>query len=348
LSLFSPLRLRDVALRNRVGVSPMCQYSSVDGLANDWHLVHLGARAVGGAGLVLTEATAVSPEGRITPADLGLWSDEHAEALRPVASLVRGHGAVAGVQLAHAGRKASTAPPWDGGGVLPDWTPVAPSPLPHRAGDPPPAELTEDGIAKVVADFRAAAARALEIGFDVVELHYAHGYLVHGFLSPLSNARSDSYGADRALLAVEIAQAVRTVWPERLPLFVRVSATDWVEGGTTIEDTVELARRLKDEGVDLVDCSSGGVSTAQRIPTAPGYQVGLAGRVRREAAIATAAVGLITEPRQAEAIVAAGDADLVLLARESLRQPNWPLLAAHELGAEAEWPRQYARAAPDA
>jgi 2,4-dienoyl-CoA reductase-like NADH-dependent reductase (Old Yellow Enzyme family) len=232
--------------------------------------------------------------------------------------------------------------------VLPDWTPVAPSPLPHRAGDPPPAELTEDGIAKVVADFRAATARALEIGFDVVELHYAHGYLVHGFLSPLSNARSDSYGADRALLAVEIAQAVRTVWPERLPLFVRVSATDWVEGGTTIEDTVELARRLKDEGVDLVDCSSGGVSTEQRIPTAPGYQVGLAGRVRREARIATAAVGLITEPRQADAIVTGGDADLVLLARESLRQPNWPLLAAHELGAEAEWPRQYARAALDA
>jgi 2,4-dienoyl-CoA reductase-like NADH-dependent reductase (Old Yellow Enzyme family) len=346
MSLFTPLRLRGVELRNRIGVSPMCQYSSVDGLANEWHLVHLGARAVGGAGLVFTEAAAVSPEGRISPADLGLWSDEHAEALRPVASLLRGHGAVPGVQLAHAGRKASTAPPWDGGGVLPDWTPVAPSPVPHRAGDPAPAELTEEGIAKVVSDFRAAAMRALAVGFEVVELHFAHGYLVHEFLSPLSNLRTDAYRRDPMLLAVEIAHAVRAVWPENLPLFVRVSATDWVDGGSTIEDTVELARRLAEAGVDLIDCSSGGVSTEQQIPTTPGYQVGFAARVRREAGIATAAVGLITEPRQAEAIVVDGAADLVLLARESLRQPNWPLLAADALGAEVAWPRQYARAKP--
>jgi 2,4-dienoyl-CoA reductase-like NADH-dependent reductase (Old Yellow Enzyme family) len=348
VSLFTPLHLRGVELRNRIGISPMCQYSCVDGLANEWHHVHLGARAVGGAGLVFTEATAVSPEGRISPADLGLWSDEHAEALRPVASLVRGHGAVPGVQLAHAGRKGSTAPPWDGGRVLPDWTPVAPSPVPHHAGDPAPWELTEDGIAKVVADYQAAAVRALGIGFEIVELHFAHGYLVHEFLSPLSNVRTDAYGRDRMLLAVEIAQAVRAVWPENLPLFVRVSATDWVDGGWTIEDTVELARRLRDAGVDVIDCSSGGVSTEQKIPATPGYQVGFAARVRREAGIATAAVGLITEPRQAEAIVAGGDADLVLLARESLRQPNWPLLAAHELGVEVEWPKQYARAEPRA
>jgi 2,4-dienoyl-CoA reductase-like NADH-dependent reductase (Old Yellow Enzyme family) len=348
VTLFTPLRLRGVELRNRIGVSPMCQYSCVDGLANEWHHAHLGARAVGGAGLVFTEATAVSPEGRISPADLGLWSDEHAEALRPVASLVRGHGAVPGVQLAHAGRKGSTAPPWDGGGVLPDWTPVAPSPVPHQAGDPAPSELTDEGIAKVVADFRAAAVRALGIGFEIVELHFAHGYLVHEFLSPLSNLRTDAYGRDRMLLAVEIAQAVRAVWPENLPLFVRVSATDWVDGGWTIDDTVELARRLRDAGVDVIDCSSGGVSTEQQIPASPGYQVGFAARVRREAGIATAAVGLITEPRQAQAIVADGNADLVLLARESLRQPNWPLLAAHALGVEVEWPKQYARAEPRA
>jgi 2,4-dienoyl-CoA reductase-like NADH-dependent reductase (Old Yellow Enzyme family) len=295
---------------------------------------------------VLTEAAAVSPEGRISPADLGLWSDEHAEALRPIASLLHSHGAVPGVQLAHAGRKASTAPPWDGGGLLPDWTPVAPSPVPHQAGDPAPAELTEDGIAKVVSDFRAAAARALAVGFEVVELHFAHGYLVHEFLSPLSNLRTDAYGRDRMLLAVEIARAVRDAWPENLPLFVRVSATDWVDGGSTIEDTIELARRLNDAGVDLIDCSSGGISTEQQIPATPGYQVGFAARVRREAGIATAAVGLITEPLQAEAIIADGAADLVLLARESLRQPNWPLLAAHALSAEVAWPRQYARAKP--
>jgi 2,4-dienoyl-CoA reductase-like NADH-dependent reductase (Old Yellow Enzyme family) len=338
--LLEPLRLRDVELRNRIGVSPMCQYSSVDGLANDWHLVHLGARAVGGASLVFTEAAAVSPEGRISPADLGFWSDAHAEALQRVVEFVGAQGAVAGVQLAHAGRKASTAPPWEGGGRLPDWTPVAPSPLPHVAGDPPPAELDDAGIAKVVADFRAAAARALATGFEVVELHFAHGYLVHEFLSPLANVRTDGYGDDRGRLAVEIVRSVREVWPERLPLFVRLSATDWVDGGWSVDDTVALARRLRNEGVDVIDCSSGGASTEQQIQLAPGYQVPFAARVRSEAGIATAAVGLITEVEQAERIVADGDADLVLLARELLREPNWPLLAG------AAWPKQYERAKP--
>jgi 2,4-dienoyl-CoA reductase-like NADH-dependent reductase (Old Yellow Enzyme family) len=352
-ALFEPLRLREVELRNRIGVSPMCQYSAVDGLPNDWHLVHLGSLAVGGAGLVLAEATAVSPEGRISPADLGIWTDAHAEALARIAAFVGGQGAAAGVQLAHAGRKASTAPPWQGGGVVGEagggWRPVAPSLLAFRPEDPAPLELSEEGIAGVVADFAAAAGRALAAGFEVVELHFAHGYLVHQFLSPLSNRRADRYGGPfehRVRIALEIAEAVRRVWPERLPLLARLSATDWVDGGWEIEDTVALAPLLRERGVDLVDCSSGGLSPAQRIPLEPGYQVRFAECVRREAGIATAAVGLITAPQQAEQIVADGRADLVLLARELLRHPHWPLDAAAALGADIAWPEQYERAKP--
>lgn len=330
----------------------MCQYSAAEGLPTDWHLVHLGARAVGGAGLVLAEATAVSPEGRISPADLGIWTDAHAEALAPIAAFVRGQSAAAGIQLAHAGRKASTAPPWEGGGTVPEadggWRPVAPSAVAFRDDEPAPEALDAAGIAGVVADFAAAAERSLAAGFDVVELHFAHGYLVHQFLSPLSNRRDDRNGGsldNRARLALEICEAVRRVWPERLPLLARLSATDWVAGGWDVDEAVELARLLAGAGVDLIDCSSGGLSPAQRIPLEPGYQVAFAERIRREAGIATAAVGLITEPAQAEQIVAEGRADLILLARELLRDPNWPLRAAHALGAEASWPRQYLRAA---
>ncbi len=350
--LFEPLRLRGIELRNRVFVSPMCQYSCVDGLVSDWHLAHLGARAVGGAGLVLGEATAVCPEGRISPADSGLWNDAQAQAWARVASFVRAQGAAAGLQLAHAGRKASTPAPWDGGGAVPPerggWTPLAPSALAFDAGSPLPREMTAAEIAAVPAQFAAAAGRALAAGFEVVELHFAHGYLVHEFLSPLCNRRADAYGGGfegRARLALEIADAVRRVWPERLPLFVRVSATDWADGGWDLPQTVELARHLKTRGVDLIDCSSGGAVAGVKIPVGPGYQVPFSQAVRREAAIATGAVGMITDPAQAEAIIAEGKADAVLLARELLRDPHWPLRAARVLGAQVAWPRQYGRAA---
>jgi 2,4-dienoyl-CoA reductase-like NADH-dependent reductase (Old Yellow Enzyme family) len=353
MHLFEPLRLRDVTLRNRIGVSPMCQYSSPDGVATTWHLVHLGARAVGGAGLVMTEASAVAPEGRISPDDLGLWNDAQAEALAPIARFVREQGAAVGVQLAHAGRKASTAKPWgeranqpvtsDQGG----WQPVGPSPLPFSPTSPVPAALDEAGIASVIAAFGRAAARALAVGFDVLEVHAAHGYLLHEFLSPLTNQRADAWGGSferRARLLREVVRAVRAVWPERLPLLVRVSATDWVEGGWTLDDTVALARLLRDDGVDLLDCSSAGAVPGAKIPVGPGYQTTFAERVRREAGIATAAVGLITSPAQADHIVRSGQADVVLLARELLRDPHWPLRAARELGKEIAWPAQYQRA----
>jgi 2,4-dienoyl-CoA reductase (NADPH2) len=349
--LFAPLTLRGLTLQNRIGVSPMCQYSSPDGVATDWHLVHLGSRAVGGAGLVMTEASAVSPEGRITPVDLGIWNDHQAEALAPIVRFVRGLGAAAGIQLAHAGRKASTRPPWEGGTAIGvdegSWPVLGPGPVPFSEKSPTPVSLDERGLAAVVAQFADAARRAVGIGFDLVEIHAAHGYLLHSFLSPLSNLRTDCYGGsleNRMRLLVEVVQAVRAAVADRMPLFVRVSATDWVEGGWDVEQSVELARRLGREGVDLIDCSSGGVVPSARIPVAPGYQVPLAEHVRRASGMPTAAVGLITEPEQADGIIRSGRADLVLLARAMLRRPYWPMRAAKALGYELTWPVQYGRA----
>ncbi len=350
--LFSPLTLRDVTLRNRIGVSPMCQYSSEDGFANDWHLVHLGTRAVGGAGLVMTEAAAVTPEGRISPQDLGIWKDEHVEMLARIFRFLSANGAVPGVQLAHAGRKASTSPPWSGGHAVSEeeggWRPiVAPSALPFSDDAIVPEALDQAGIARIVRAFADAAERALCAGAHVIEIHAAHGYLIHEFLSPLSNQRTDEYGgsfANRTRIARESVQAVRRVWPEKYPLFVRISATDWAAGGWDIDQSVALARELKGLGVDLIDCSSGGAVPGVRIPIAPGYQVPFAERIRNEAEIATAAVGMITAPEQAEEILETGQADMILMAREFLRDPYWPLLAAPELGAQVEPPVQYGRA----
>ena len=351
MHLFDPLPLGDVTLRNRIAVSPMCEYSAVDGLPDDWHLVHLGSRAVGGAGLVFTEATAVSPEGRISPADTGLWNDAQQVAWARIAGFIAAHGAVPGIQLAHAGRKASTQPPWLGGKALPAgegaWTPVAPSALAFADDYPQPVALDAAGIAKVVADFAAAAVRSRDAGFRVIEIHAAHGYLLHEFLSPLSNRRADGYGgplANRARLLREVVAAVRGAWPAPAPLLVRVSATDWVPGGWDIDDCVELCRWLREDGVDLIDCSSGGNVADARIPVGPGYQVPFAARIRHEANIATGAVGLITEATHAQAIIECGDADLVLLARELLRDPYFPRRAAAELGVSIEAPKQYQRA----
>jgi 2,4-dienoyl-CoA reductase-like NADH-dependent reductase (Old Yellow Enzyme family) len=352
--LFDPLTLRGVTLRNRVGVSPMCQYSSSDGFASDWHLVHLGSRAVGGAGLVSVEATAVEARGRISPEDMGIWKDEHVAMLARIARFVEEHGAVAGIQIAHAGRKASTKRPWDGGGPIPleagGFRPVAPSAIAFDEGWHVPHALLGHEIEEIVASFAAAAARARAAGFRWLELHFAHGYLAHEFLSPLSNARDDAWGGSegaRVRFAVETARAVRRVWPDDLPLSARLSCTDWVErGGWTLEDSVSLARRLKAEGVDLVDCSSGGNTPRAHIPTAPGYQVPFAEEIRRAAGVATAAVGLITEAEQAEAIVSSGRADMVMLARATLRDPYWALHAADTLGhpEKRAIPPQYARA----
>jgi 2,4-dienoyl-CoA reductase-like NADH-dependent reductase (Old Yellow Enzyme family) len=353
--LFSPLDLRSVRLRNRIGVSPMCQYSAVDGAATDWHLVHLGGRAAGGAALVVAEATAVEARGRISPDDLGIWDDRHIEPLRRVASFIAGQGAVPAIQLGHAGRKAATHVPWSGGGPLVAdegaWPVVGASPIAFADGYQVPEALDEAGIAAVVGAFAAAARRALAAGFRAVEIHAAHGYLLHQFLSPLSNHRSDAYGgglAGRARLVAEVVEAVRGEWPAELPLLLRISATDWIPGGWNLDESVELVRRLNPLGVDLVDCSSGGLVPGASIPLAPGYQVPFAERIRREAGVATAAIGLITEPRQADAIVRAGRADLVLLARQLLREPSWPLRAAHELDHDdlAPWPKQYLRAKP--
>ena len=352
--LFEPFTLKAITLRNRVGVSPMCQYSSEDGVATDWHLVHLGARAAGGAGLVIAEATAVSPEGRITPGDAGIWAEKHIEPLARINRFVKQHGAVPGIQLAHAGRKASAARPWDGGAHLADdaggWTPQAPSAIAFGGSLPKvPHALTVEEIGRVQKDFVAAAQRALAAGYEWLELHGAHGYLGHEFLSPISNLRTDQYGGsfeNRIRFVLETTRAVRAVWPDRLPLTVRISCSDWVEGGWDIEQSVELARRLKSEGVDLIDCSSGGNVPHAKIPLTPGYQVPFSERIRREAEIATAAVGLITEAKQANEIIESGRADIVLLAREFLRDPNWPLNAARVLGHSKTItpPIQYARA----
>lgn len=352
--LFTPLTLRGLTLKNRIGVSPMCQYSSADGLANDWHLVHLGQFAVGGAALVFTEATAVVPEGRISPQDLGIWDDAHLPMLERITQFVTAQGAVPGMQLAHAGRKASTKRPWEGTGAVAvadgGWTDVmAPSAIPFADGFPQPHALTLDGIARVIDAFRAAAQRAMDVGFRVLEVHAAHGYLLHEFLSPLANQRTDRYGGsleNRARLTLDVVAALRAVMPDAMPLVVRISATDWAEGGWTADESVRLAIWLKAAGVDMVDVSSGGLVGGVRIPVGPGYQVPFARQVRHGAGIATASVGLITDPQQAEAIVSAGDADMVLLAREMLRQPHWPLLAAAALGADQRWPSQYERARP--
>jgi 2,4-dienoyl-CoA reductase-like NADH-dependent reductase (Old Yellow Enzyme family) len=351
-SLFSPLQLRDVTLRNRIVVSPMCEYSSQDGLANDWHVVHLGSRAVGGAGAVLTEAAAVTADGRISSVDLGIYSDDHVEQLARIFRFVEERGAVPGMQLAHAGRKASTAPPFHGGGPVSPadggWEPIwAPSPMAFRDGWQVPRAMTIADIKKVTHAFADAARRVLEAGGKIVELHSAHGYLLHEFLSPLSNHRDDEYGGsfeNRTRFVREAVDAVRAVWPERLPLWVRISSTDWIEGGWTIEDSVALAAQLGDHGVDLIDCSSGGNDPHAKIPLGPGYQVPFAERVRRETGIMTGAVGLITEPEQADEILRAGRADVVLLARQMLRDPYWPIHAARVLGDPPPVPEQYLRA----
>jgi 2,4-dienoyl-CoA reductase-like NADH-dependent reductase (Old Yellow Enzyme family) len=353
--LFDPLSIRDITFANRVFVSPMCQYSSTDGYANDWHFVHLGSRAVGGAGLVLTEATAVLPEGRISPQDLGIWMDDHIEPLARAVRFIHEQGSVAGMQLAHAGRKASTYAPSAGHGRVSEgeggWSNVvAPSALPFIDEYPMPRALTIDGIQSIVSAFAAAARRACEAGFRVIEIHAAHGYLIHEFLSPLSNQRTDAYGGsfeNRTRILREVVTAVRGSWPERAPLFVRISATDWIEDGWDIQQSIELARQLRELGADLIDCSSGGNVPDAKIPVGAGYQTQFAEQIRREANILSGAVGMITSPTQGEHILVTGQADAVVIAREFLRDPYWPLRAARELGQQISWPVQYLRAGPE-
>lgn len=350
--LFTPLGLRDIYLKNRIVVSPMCQYSAVDGFSNDWHLVHLGSRAVGGAGLIFTEATAVSPEGRISPQDLGIWKDEHIAGLRKIVQFVRGQGSEIGIQLAHAGRKGSTPAPWNGHAVIPQneggWPVVAPSAVPFNEHYGMPVALTTEGIRQVVADFRAAAHRSMLAGFKVVEIHAAHGYLIHQFLSPLSNQRQDEYGGsfeNRVRLLLEVVGAVRSVWPAVYPLFIRLSVTDWAEGGWNEEESKQLAGLLKDREVDLIDCSSGGLAPHVKIPVGPGYQVPFAESVRKASGMMTGAVGMITNAAQAESILSGEKADVVIMAREMLRDPYFPIHAANELDyTELHWPIQYERA----
>ncbi|HEY2733868.1 MAG TPA: NADH:flavin oxidoreductase/NADH oxidase [Polyangiales bacterium] len=349
--LFTPLRLRDTIFRSRIFVSPMCQYSCEGGLANAWHMVHLGSRAVGGAALVMTEAAAVTPEGRISPEDLGIWSSEHAQALAPIAQFVRAQGAIPGIQLAHAGRKASTIRPWEGSGAIAvergGWEPLAPSALPFNESYPMPRAMTHAEIEQLPQQFARAAERSLEAGFELAEVHAAHGYLLHEFLSPLSNQRDDAFGGsfeNRVRAPLAVIRAVRDIWPDSRPLFVRISASDWVAGGWDLAQSIQFARLLKALGVDLIDCSSGGLSPLQKIPVSPGYQVPFAAEVRREAGMATAAVGLITDPVQAEDILAEGKADAVFLARAFLRDPYWTRHAAITLGEKSHWPVQYGRA----
>lgn len=350
-ALFTPLTLRGVRFRNRVFLSPMCQYQGHLGLAGDWHLVHLGARAAGGVGLVLTEATAVLPDGMISPWDLGLWNEDQEDRFTRITAFLKSHGAVPGIQLGHAGRKASTDLPWRGGRPLPPgeggWCVVGASPVPFGPEYSEPEELSEPGLHRIRDAFAEAAARAARAGFEVMELHMAHGYLLHSFLSPLSNWREDAYGGsleNRMRFPLEVAEAVRREWPQDFPLFVRVSATDWVDGGWDLPQTVALARRLKDKGVDLIDCSSGGLVPEAKIPVGPGFQVPFAHEIRHQCSMATGAVGMITEPAQAEAILIEGHADAVLIGRELLRQPFWPLAAARALGVEGPWPLSYLRA----
>ncbi|MEI7830070.1 MAG: NADH:flavin oxidoreductase/NADH oxidase [Prolixibacteraceae bacterium] len=349
--LFSTITIKDVAFRNRIAVSPMCQYSAADGFASDWHLVHLGSRAVGGAALIIQEATAVSPEGRISPGDLGLYHAGHVEKLKQINAFILEQGSVPGIQLAHAGRKAGCAMPWNGGRQLEEnkggWKTVAPSAISFYPEDAAPDALDLGGIEKIISDFTVAAERSHQAGYKVVEIHAAHGYLLHQFLSPISNKRVDKYGGsfeNRTRLLLEVVAAVRKVWPNNLPLLVRISATDWVEGGWNPDEAVQLAILLKEAGVDLIDCSSGGMVPDARIPVGPGFQVAFAERIKREAAILTSAVGLITEAKQADEILKSGSADLILFGRESLREPYFPLKAAAELNDEIVWPLQYVRA----
>ena len=350
--LFSPIKIKSIEFKNRIVVSPMCEYSSEDGFATDWHLVHLGARAVGGAGLILTEANAVSPEGRISYGDLGIYKDEHIQKLKQITDFIHANGSVAGTQLAHAGRKASHTKPWDGGTqILPGepngWQSVAPSNVAFTYKEQAPLELDKAGIEKVKADFKSAAKRSLDAGFKLIELHGAHGYLIHEFLSPLSNQRTDEYGGsfeNRIRFLLEVIESVQEVWPDELPLFVRISATDWTQGGWTADDSLALAKILINKGVDLVDCSTGGNVANAKIPVKPGYQVEFAERIKKETGLLTGAVGMITKSAQANEIIEQGEADMIFIAREFLRDPNFPLRAAHELGVEVQWPVQYERA----
>lgn len=348
VKLFSSLKIRDLVFKNRIFVSPMCQYSSTDGLANEWHLVHLGSRAVGGSALVLTEAASVSPVGRISPGDVGIWSEKHAEALKPVTDFIKSQDSVPGIQIAHAGRKASTASPFDGGGPLKDgWQTLAPSAIPFDAGYAAPKEMDRQDIETVLQEFTNAAGFSLKAGFEVAELHFAHGYLLHEFLSPLSNKRTDEFGGsleNRMRLPLMIAKSVREVWPDSLPVFVRISATDWTEGGWDLQQSIEFAKKLKEIGIDLIDCSSGAIIPHVKIQAGPGYQVPFAEAIKKEAGILTGAVGMITDPQQAEEIISSGKADAILIARELLRNPYWPLHAASSLGEEIPWPKQYERA----
>lgn len=350
--LFKPLKIKSIELKNRLVISPMCEYSSEDGFATNWHLVHLGSRAVGGAGLIITEAAAVSPGGRITPDDLGIWKDEHITELKKIVGFIHDNGSVAGIQLAHAGRKASHQSPWKGSELIPSnepegWQTVAPSAIAYKEGTEAPIALDEAGLAKVIRDFKEATRRSIEVGFKVIELHAAHGYLLHQFLSPLSNRRNDQYGGsfeNRIRFLLEVTDAVQEIWPKDLPLFVRISATDWAEGGWTAAESVKLSAILKDKGVDLIDCSTAGLVSWQKIPVGPGFQVPFAEQIKKETGILTGAVGLLTEAEQMEEIVASGKADLVLIARESLRDPYFPLHAAQQLGVDLPWPNQYDRA----
>ncbi len=349
--LFSPLTIKSLQLRNRIVVSPMCQYSSVDGFANDWHLVHLGSRAAGGAAVVLTEAIAVAPEGRISPSDLGIWKDEHVEFLKRITTFIKAQGAIPGTQLAHAGRKASTHAPWLGNGAVSKenggWQPVAPTAAAFKEGDLVPSELSITEIATIVNQFKQAAKRALDAGFQIIELHGAHGYLINEFLSPLSNRRTDQYGGpfeNRIRFLLEIIESIKQVWPDSLPIFLRISATDWAEGGWTEADSIQLANLVKDKGIDLMDCSSGGNAPHVKIPVKPLYQLSFATNIKKATGILTGAVGMITTPEECENIIANGEADLVFMAREFLRDPYFPLRAAYELKAETTWPKQYERA----
>ena len=351
--LYSPLKLKGLTLPNRIVVSPMCQYSSEDGMANDWHLVHLGSRAVGGAGLIITEAAAVSPEGRISPDDLGIWADKHIQPLKRITNFIREQGAKSAIQLAHAGRKASTAPPWDGryqvDATNRGWQTVAPSPIPFNEDDNPPKELTKDEIQKVINDFVAGAKRSVEAQFDTIEIHAAHGYLINQFLSPLTNKRTDEYGGNfenRVRLLLEVARAIHKVIPDEMPLLVRISAHEWAEGGHTIKDSLRVAKLLKENGVDLIDCSSGAVVRGQKIVIEKNYQVPFAAQIKSEVNIATGAVGLITDVQQAEEILQEGKADLIFLGREMLRNPYFALMDADKLGEDIEWANQYKRAKP--
>ncbi|MBC5840427.1 NADH:flavin oxidoreductase/NADH oxidase [Flavobacterium sp. F-380] len=350
-TLFTPLQIKDITFKNRIAIAPMCQYSSVDGFANDWHLVHLGSRAIGGVSLIIQEATAVSPEGRISPEDLGIWKAEHIEKLQQINKFISDQNAIPGIQLAHAGRKASVSAPWNGNKKLDTtqggWQTVAPSAIGYHDNEATPLAMDSEAIQKVISDFKDATKRAVQAGYKVVEIHAAHGYLLHQFLSPLSNVRTDNYGGsfeNRIRLTLEVVEAVQTEWPSNLPLFVRISATDWADGGWNVEESVALSKILKEKGVDLIDVSSGALVSHQKIPVGPNYQVPFADQIKSEAGILTGAVGLITEAKQAEEIVATGKADLVLFARESLRDPNLALTFAHDLEAEIKWPKQYERA----